>query len=346
MSRKSVLVAASGGVDSSVAAIKLLDAGYEVSGVVFRMSPQHDATVMAAERSCRELGIKLYTVDSSEAFKSCVIDEFCRQYACGRTPNPCVICNPLVKFKLLADTADAHGIELLATGHYANIKQIGGDFILSKADSLERDQSYMLYRLPQTILSRLLFPLGNAFKPEVRAEAEQHSMASASMPDSQEICFIEGNDYASFVNSMGFSGAKGNFILPDGSKIPHKGIEHYTVGQRRGLGVSYREPLFVKQILSGGDILLATAGNEFFSSITVVNPVFNNHFDVLPDDLTVKVRSMAKNAPCKLSDCGGKLICTFETPQRAPAPGQSAVFYYGDLVVGGGFIDQTIIENK
>lgn len=346
MNNKSVLVAVSGGVDSSVAAIRLLDAGYDVSGVVFKMSPLHDAAVNAAGACCRDLGIKLYTVDLSKIFKELVIEQFCRQYAHGKTPNPCVVCNPLVKFKYLALTADENNIEYIATGHYANIKKLGDDYMLAKASSLERDQSYMLYRLPQSILSRLIFPLGDSYKPDVRTQAKSRSIASADTPDSQEICFIEGNDYASFIRANGFEGLRGDFVLPNGKRIPHAGVEHYTVGQRRGLGVSYSQPLFVKQILENGDIILAVSGDEFFKSITVADWFLSEHFKSFPEQATVKIRSMAKNVPCSIRSTERGLLCTFDQPQRAPAPGQSAVFYQDDLVIGGGYIDEAFVENK
>ena len=337
---KKIVVAMSGGVDSSVAALKLIEAGYEVTGVVLRMSPLHESAVAGAKRCSRELGIKLYVIDKSNEFCKNIIGDFCKSYINGRTPNPCVICNPLIKFKAVSECADNLGIEQIATGHYANIALLNGGFALAKARSLARDQSYMLYRLPQSILSRLVFPLGQIDKPSVREQAHSSGLASADVPDSQEICFISGNDYPAYINSLGYFGKKGCFILPDGRCIPHRGVEHYTVGQRRGLGVSYSCPLFVSSINNDGDIVLSTEGGEFSSAIRVSGTLFNDF--VKPEALTVKVRSAAKNVPCTIERIGSELICRFDTPVRAPAPGQSAVFYSGSYVYGGGFIDGNI----
>lgn len=340
-----ILVAMSGGVDSAVAASRLQQAGYEVYGVVFRMSPLHDAAVSAADNCCRKLGIPLTVRDMTAEFERVVIDEFCRQYAIGRTPNPCVICNPHVKFRALADTADALGIEFLATGHYARIIRIGGTAALAASVCAARDQSYMLYRLPQDILERLVFPLEDAYKEDVRGEARALQLPSADTPDSQEICFIEGRDYPAYLHARGVTGRSGRFLLPDGRALPHAGVEYYTVGQRRGLCIAYSEPLFVKEIRPDGDIVLSVAGGEYADGVTVTDAVFSPLFR--PDlPLTVKIRSMAKAAPCRLTFEGSRIRCRFEQPQRAPAPGQSAVFYRQDIVVGGGFIDETYVENK
>lgn len=334
----------SGGVDSSVAAVKLMQAGFEVSGVVFKMSPLHQKAVDEAKECCLSLGIPLTVKDLSSDFERLIVSDFCKRFSSGITPNPCVICNPLVKFHALAQTADELGIQSIATGHYANTDFISGIPVITKAASLERDQSYMLYRLPEDIIARLIFPLGNIGKDEVRAVAREISLSSADAPDSQEICFIEGKDYPTYIHERGYFGKKGCFILPDGRRIPHRGVEYYTVGQRKGLGISYPQPLFVREIQQNGDIALTVSGGEFASAIRVSDVVLSKAFGCF-DSLTVKVRSMAKNADCTVIPCNGGLLCRFDTPQRAPAPGQSAVFYGGDAVIGGGLIAETFVEN-
>lgn len=339
-----VLVGISGGVDSAVAALRLMNMGYEVSGAVFQMSPLHRQSVKDAEVCCEKLGIPLYVKNLTEEFEHHVIGDFCRRYSCGVTPNPCVICNPLVKFRALAQTADEIGAHFIATGHYAKVKHINGIPVIAKAASLQRDQSYMLYRLPEDIIGRLIFPLELAEKDDVRSEARNVSLSNADAPDSQEICFIEGKDYASFIHSKGYFGKTGSFILPDGRKIPHRGVEYYTVGQRKGLGISYSQPLFVREICDNGHIVLSISGGEYSAAISVSDPVFSRAYDP-SHSLTVKVRSMAKNAPCTLHRESDRLIALFSEPLRAPAPGQSAVFYDGDIVVGGGFIDHSFVEN-
>jgi len=329
-----VLLGLSGGVDSSVAVRLLTEAGYQVEAAVIRFSPCHEGAVAAARRAADQLGVPLHVVEAGQAFEKLVVAPFCESYCRGETPNPCILCNPAVKFASLLAKADETGCGYIATGHYARVKLCpDGFWRAAQAGSGARDQSYMLYRLGQEVLSRLLLPLGEYEKPAVRQKARALGLASADAPDSMEICFIPDGDYPAFIESRGYAARPGRFIAPDGRDLgPHKGVWHYTVGQRKGLGLSLGRPAFVKQITPGGDVILGWAGEEFFSSVRlreVCGPC-------LPaGEYRVKIRSAAAPAPCLFD---GRDTLTFLQPVRAPAPGQSAVLYRGEEVWGGGFI--------
>lgn len=331
----------SGGVDSTACCRLLLDEGYDVRGLYCIMSDAHLSGMDAAKQAAAELDVPLEIADLRDAFEKCVVSPFMESYCGGRTPNPCVVCNPLVKFKALMDTADRLKIKYIATGHYARVLEKDGFFLLQKASETARDQSYMLYRLSQLVLSRLLLPLGDHAKSEIRAIAEKNGYQSSSAPDSQEICFIPDGDYPAYLHERGFFGKSGNFISPEGETIgAHKGVEHYTVGQRKGLNLSLGQPVFVKNILESGDIQLAYSGGEYANEVTVRDIMINPHFKIdRSAGLTVKLRSMAKAVSCKAVFADNKTLrLEFDERQRAPAPGQSAVLYQGDFVVGGGVI--------
>lgn len=337
----SVLLALSGGVDSAVTAHILRQQGFAVQGLFILFSNAHEAALEKARQAARELAIPFHVADAREAFEHAVVQPFCQAYCAGRTPSPCVACNPLVKFRTLADTAARLGIPYLASGHYARVVQRGGAFHIARAQSAARDQSYMLYALGQDILSRLCLPLGEFEKDDIRAMAAEYGLSSAEAPDSQEICFIPDGGYAAFIAARGLADTPGHFIGPTGEDLgPHRGISHYTVGQRRGLGVAYGQPVFVRRILSGGDIQLATAGGEMYAGIMVEQPfsVCGVPF-AAGQRFTCKVRSRAAAVPCTVVQAGGPVLALrFDTPVRAPAPGQAAVFYDGDAVLGGGII--------
>ncbi len=337
-----VLVAMSGGVDSSVCAQLLQQAGYAVRCAVFVFSDTGKSCVSDARSVCETLGLPLEVVDLRARFLEQVVRPFCETYCAGLTPNPCVVCNPNVKFRALCDTAERLGCACIATGHYARMARIGGRPVLQRALSAARDQSYMLYSLTPAQLARLLLPLGALEKPQVRRLALKAGLQSAEAPDSQEICFIPDGDYPAYIHKMGYSGKSGRFLAPDGQPLaPHRGVEYYTVGQRRGLGVALGKPVYIQKILANGDIQLAFSGQEYTREIAVGELCWNPAFGQaagLP--LAVKIRSAARPAPCKL-------VCTqekdrvrvlFDDPVRAPAPGQAAVFYSGDYLVGGGVI--------
>ncbi|MBC8559922.1 tRNA 2-thiouridine(34) synthase MnmA [Fumia xinanensis] len=342
MEKKKVLVALSGGVDSSVCVHLLKQAGYEVGAVVLKMSPAHEGTVEDARRSAEEQGIPLVVKDMSEPFQKEVVSYFVSEYQRGRTPNPCIVCNPLVKFKALIDTADEEGYDFVATGHYAKLIRKDSLTYLAKGDSLARDQSYMLYRLGQRELSRLLFPLAELPKDEVRKIAAQIGLSCAQKPDSQEICFIPDNDYARYIEEKYGTSGPGDFISPEG--VPcgrHKGIIHYTVGQRKRLGIALGRPVFVKEIDPVTNRVYLSDEKDAYENEILVSGISMTYPESIRDGIRaeVKIRSRATTVPCEVFIEGEKLKVVFDEPQKAPAKGQSAVLYDGAIVLGGGFIE-------
>ena len=340
LSKKSVTVAMSGGVDSSVAAKLLIDKGFEVHCVYFIMSDAHLTGADTAKKASEQLGLPFLSMDLRNDFKS-VIDYFCKEYCDGRTPNPCVVCNPTVKFKALCDAADSFGSYYIATGHYARVEKREEGYVLRKSACIERDQSYMLYSLDDNQLARLILPLGELTKDHVREIANGVGLISANAPDSQEICFIPNGDYPKYINALGYHGKNGCFISPEGKVIgQHLGVENYTVGQRRGLRISLGKPVFVKEIAASGDILLGYSCDEFSRGVIADNARFCRCFSSVKDmHFTVKLRSAAKPSACSIGGISDDTFTlVFDEPQRAPAPGQAAVLYDGEYLVGGGII--------
>lgn len=335
-----VLLALSGGVDSAVCAHLLRQMGHSVHGLVIRFSPAHAPAVEAARVAAKELDIPLTVAGCEALFEQEVILPFCQAYNSGRTPNPCVVCNPAVKFRVLLQQADALGMDAVATGHYARLAQRDGIWRVRQAKSRERDQSYMLYRLPQPVLERLLLPAGELDKPAIRALAQSHGLSCAAAPDSQEICFIPSGDYAAFLAARGFGGKAGHFVGPDGRDLgPHKGTIHYTVGQRRGLGVSLGRPAFVKAIEPGGKLSLDFEEGTFARGLSLGDIHTAGDVPLKDGDYLVKIRSVARPAPCRVEFAGDGARVVFASPLRSPAPGQHAVLYNEDLVAGGGVIE-------
>lgn len=338
---KRVLVALSGGVDSSVAVHLLQQAGWAVEAAVISFSPAHAPALRAALAAAGQLRVPISVLHCEAAFDAEVIAPFCAAYAAGRTPSPCPWCNPAVKFRALADEADRRGIFHIASGHYARCERVAATPYIARAASAARDQSYMLYRLPGDLRGRLLLPLGTLEKDAVRSLAASLSLACADAPDSQDICFIPRGDYAAFIAARGVPCKTGRLIGPDGEDLgPHRGVQHYTIGQRKGLGVALGHPAFVRRILPNGDVLLARGGGEFAEGILIKNVVTATDEPLRDGErLEVKIRSMAPAVPCAVRYTDRGLVLRFEAPQRAAAPGQHAVLYQGPLVVGGGEIE-------
>ncbi len=340
-----VLVGVSGGVDSSVCIDLLKKQGFAVEGVVIRFSPESDEAVADAKKVCDKLGIPLHIADAQEAFKKYVVAPFCENYVNGMTPNPCIVCNPHVKFATLVETADRLGIGYIATGHYAQVEKKDNLCYVKKAISLGKDQSYMLYRLPQEILERLILPIGSYEKSDIRVIAGDIGLFNADKPDSQEICFIPDGNHSRFIENLGYKTKYGWFISPEGKKVAkHKGVHNYTVGQRKHLGIALGKPAFVKEIQENGNILLGYAGDEFFNSVELSQPVYTAGQPLTSGDIfSVKVRSAAKGDDARVvySD-SEKVVLEFLQPVRAAAKGQSVVIYKGEYVIGGGFISKAV----
>lgn len=343
----------SGGVDSSVAAYLLTRDGYDCVGCTMKLCPDdasHEGgccTVDDAEDArsvARRVGIPFHVFNMTDDFRRAVIDRFVSRYLIGRTPNPCVDCNKTMKFGLLRRRGEELGYDCLATGHYARIEYRDGHWRLRKALDPSKDQSYVLYHLTQAELSKTLFPLGDLTKEEARKIAAENGFLNAGKPDSQDICFVPDGDYAAVIaRYTGVTEPEGDFILPDGTVIGrHKGISRYTVGQRRGLGIAYSEPLYVKRILVAENKVLLARDEDLYESSCDVAEV-NWIAGETPSGsvrCAVKIRYRQTEQPATVTPLeGGRAHVEFDRPQRAITPGQSAVFYDGDEVLGGGEIE-------
>ncbi len=339
---KKIAIGLSGGVDSAAAAYLLLEKGYDVTGIILRLKPDSlaDADISDAQRIADSLGIELRVLDRREFFKKNVIDPFVSEYLAARTPNPCVECNKTIKFGAMLDYALEIGCDGIATGHYAEIKESDGRFLLMKSQS-PKDQSYFLYRLNQHQLSRTLFPLEGLEKTEIREIAEKAGLPVAEKGDSQEICFIPNDDYISYLASLGVTSPKGDFIDINGNILgTHNGIINYTIGQRKGLG-AFGKPMFVTGISAENNTVTIGENGTQYSIGLVADRLNFIPFDNLnqPIRADVKIRFRAKPAPATLTPTDdGRISVVFDEPQRSVTPGQSAVFYDGNTVIGGGRI--------
>lgn len=356
MSKKRVLVAMSGGVDSSAAAALLLDKGYEVEGATMQIWPDvtdeeeritrgccSQSAVDDARRVAMHLGIKYHVFNFKEIFEKSVINPFIDEYIHGRTPNPCIECNKIVKFEAFLNRALTLGFDYIATGHYGRIEQNEqGRYLLKRSVTDAKDQTYALYNLTQKQLAHLLLPVGNMEKPKIREYAKAHDIPVFNKPDSQEICFVRDNDYAGFIRSKGYSDDEGDFVDVNGNVIGrHRGIFHYTIGQRKGLGGTFGKPMFVTAIDAEHNRITLGENKDTFQSELIADQMNWIAFDEPPE----KFECMAKiryNGPAQKAVvlCGGDGTAQvhFEQPARAVTPGQSVVFYDGDIVLGGGKI--------
>lgn len=341
---KKILAGISGGVDSAVSALLLQRDGYEVIGCRLLLNDGAGASpdASSAQDVAGKLGIKLLQADFRDRFKKEVSDYFISEYLRGRTPNPCIKCNPTVKFAALLQIADENNIDFIATGHYAGIRKESDGLCAVRTSPSAKDQSYFLYRLPQNVLQRTVFPLGDFLsKEEIRETARQAGFAAAQKKDSQDICFIPDNDHIAFIaNHSGVKAVPGDFLDADGKVIgSHSGIFHYTTGQRKGLG-AFGEPRYVKYINAGNNTITLCKAEERFTLTAEVGDLFWT-FGKAPDtakEYGVKIRSTAKATLARLAVDGSKMEIKFSSPVMAPCPGQSAVVYDGDTVIGGGYI--------
>jgi tRNA-specific 2-thiouridylase len=347
----------SGGVDSSVSAALLKEQGYDVSGVSLQLYDPvaRDANcrsktccslddVLDAGRVAKKLGIPFEVIDLRAEFRQLVIDHFVSEYAAGRTPNPCIRCNELVKYGLLLDWAVQHGADLLATGHYARItSDDSGIYSLRTGLDPAKDQSYFLFTMTQQQLSRTIFPVGMLEKPRVRELAASFNLPVAQKHESQEICFIPDNDYVGFLERNGIAQNGGDFVTTDGSVIGrHAGIHRYTVGQRKGMGLAWKHPLHVLAIQPDQNRIVVGAFDELE---TVELSAGSASWSSAPQQsefrTACKIRYRHTPAPCTVTLLDeNRFSIRFDTPQKAITPGQAAVLYDGDRVLGGGWIDE------
>lgn len=365
---KTIAVAMSGGVDSSTVAAMLRAEGHDVIGLTMQLWNQrrlagHEGMPEAVQGRCcsiddvydarrvaEKLTIPYYVVNQERRFEDDVVRPFVAEYLSGRTPIPCSLCNNHLKFDQLLITARQIGADMLATGHYARVEQdpVSGRWLLKRPVDRAKDQTYFLFGLTQEQLSRTLFPLGNMHKPEVRELAKKHGLALAEKPDSQEICFVPGGDYKTFIDAYlaeqneSLPDTAGELVTTNGEVIgTHAGIHNFTVGQRKGLGVATGSPLYVLQIRGDHNEVVVGGGEELYSKTMQVHKL--NWISLARPAqsmrVSVKIRHRHEAAAAVIQPEGeDDVIVTFDEAQRAITPGQAAVFYDNDIVVGGGWI--------
>lgn len=367
VSDSTVLIGMSGGVDSSVAAALLVEQGYRVTGITLNVWPEGDRSgiieredaccalgaVEDARRVCATLGIPHYVVNFRETFQRYVIDNFVEEYRRGRTPNPCVRCNQFIKFDALLAKAQVLGADFVATGHYARIGRTStGRWALRRAADLKKDQSYVLYVMTQDRLARAMFPLGDLTKDETRRLAAELGLHVAQKPESQDICFVPTRDYRDYLREKAPASLSPGPIRDTRGRVigTHQGIAQYTVGQRRGLGIASSRPLFVAEIWPEENTLVVGDEASLYrreARVTGVNWVAVEG-PTEPMRVLAKARYKAEEVPAPIERLAGErladesVLVIFDTPQRAVTPGQTIVFYDGDVVVGGGTLEETL----
>jgi len=352
-----IIVAMSGGVDSSVVAYLLKKQGHEVIGLSYELWDKRDLkssnlccsveTINLAKSVARQLKIEHLTVDVRDIFYTNVIESFCESYLMGTTPNPCILCNKYIKFDFLMRKAEELGADCIATGHYAQVVErrassVERRFLLKKGIDQKKDQSYVLYVMSQDELSKTVFPLGEFTKDKTRAIAKEIGLATATRPESQEICFVGDDNYANFVEGFSPESLKPGMILDiDGNVIgEHKGIAFYTIGQRKGLGISSPVPRYVADINREKNTIVVGSRDDATRISIIVTDLNWIAADspVSPVQAGVKIRSTMNEVPALLTPEDENISVEFSVTQWAPAPGQSAVFYKDDIVLGGGII--------
>jgi tRNA-uridine 2-sulfurtransferase len=344
-----ILIAMSGGVDSSVTAHLLKSEGHDVAGITMLLGYQTtqglvhfgEHAALDAKKVCDTLKIPHYTKDCTDIFDKWIIDNFQSEYACGRTPNPCVLCNRYLKFGALYREMKSMGFEALATGHYAAKGFLGTDECIKKNTDPVKDQSYFLYGIDKDVLKHLVFPLAEYSKDKVREIARSAGLPVAEKKDSQDICFING-DYREFPRIKEIISAPGNFVDKDGKVLGrHNGTHHYTIGQRRGLGVSAAAPLYVTSLNTIKNEVVLGLKEELLSRGLIAHQL-NFFTKDIPGNVCVKIRYGKRETPCTAEITGDEMTIMFSEPLDAVTPGQSAVLYAGEYVIGGGIIDKVI----
>ncbi len=339
MPPETVAVALSGGVDSSVAAAILKKEGYRIIGLTLWLNDDSD-TPQKAEHIAKILSIPHYIIDCRDTFYQKVVTDFYSQYSLGKTPNPCVICNRYIKFGVMLDKASELGASLLATGHYARVAFSPEEYRLLKAADSSKDQSYFLYRLSQDILKRILFPIGHLRKPQVLEIANELGLTQVAKKESQDICFIPGNDYRIFITNH-ITLKDGDIVDSEGNLLGrHNGLPLYTIGQRQGLGISLKKPLYVIELDTANNRLIVGKEDELICN-TLLAGNLSWLSDIAPaglESITARIRSRSPESPARLKLNANTAVVHFLKPQRAITPGQSVVFYNGQAVLGGGII--------
>jgi tRNA-specific 2-thiouridylase len=339
-----ILVALSGGVDSSTAAVLLKETGYDIEGAIMVFEGVKQENIELAASVARKISIPFHRVDIEKEFRELIISYFSDEYASGRTPNPCVRCNQLLKFDLLLNKGIPIAFDKIATGHYARVEEKDGRFLLKRGKD-KNEQSYFLYRLSQEQLSKTILPLGELTKEEVRKRARKYDLPTAKRKKSQDACFIPDGDYASFLKKI-LPEKAGPVVNEQGETVgKHKGIFHYTVGQRHGLGISHKHPYYVTKIDAKNNTIHVGERKEVFKRQLIASDLnlipFDNHEGRL--EVTDKVRYLSPLSKAIVEPMDEKVVrVMFENPQWAITPGQSIVFYQDDLVIGGGVIEKSL----
>ncbi|MBN1251314.1 MAG: tRNA 2-thiouridine(34) synthase MnmA [Bacteroidales bacterium] len=359
MNNEKVLMALSGGVDSSVAAILLKNQGYDIIGVTLRIYKSIDSRSNKMEQGINDanilavkLDIPFYVFDVHKDFEETVIQDFISEYKVGRTPNPCALCNLKIKWKHLINIADELGCKYIATGHYAQINNKNGRYFISKGKDDLKDQSYFLWRLDQELLKRTIFPLGAYKKEEIKSIADKNGFKKiAEQKESYDICFVPDGDYREFLKSVEntendlVKGKKGYIISENGTILgEHSGIQNYTIGQRKGLGIASTEPLYIVKINPENNLIILGKKESLNNKSAIISDFKLTKYNKIPENITVKTKVRYKSAEIesKLTIIDDKIKIEFSENISALTPGQSAVFYENDDLIGGGIVETVI----